>query len=158
MGRKGANRVPYDQRPDDEKLESNWSKAKRQFDRKDWSASILRVATSAEIAANIYIRQFLSQQYELPEHYVDSLLIFANGLQGKFNRLIRPAAEVEGTWDDLKGIRKKIEALHTHRNGIAHSGRFKKRSEAKVSFEHALKIIRRFVPQEADKLTLPYKS
>ena len=158
MGNSEIAKIPYDERTDDQKLESNWTKARKQFERKDWSACVMRVATSAEIAANIYIRQFLLVEHPLPPKFVDALLLSANGLDGKFKRLIKPAAEHRGTWSQLKPLQKKIESLHEHRNSIAHAGKFKKRSEAKAAFEHSLAIIQALAPDESAKLALPHES
>lgn len=150
--------IPYDERTDDQRLESNWRKARVLFKRNDYSAAIMRAATSAEIAANIYIRHFLSTEHGLPSSYVDALLISANGLDGKFKRLIRPAAEYRGNWGALKSLQKKIEVLHEHRNSIAHAGYFKDKDEAKVVFDSAINIIQALAPGESQKLKLPYES
>ncbi|MCB2251519.1 hypothetical protein KTQ74_06405 [Pseudomonas chlororaphis] len=158
MGNKKITKVPYDERTDDEKLESNWNKAKKLFQRKDWSACVVRVATSAEIAANIYIRKFLLVDHALPAAYVDSLLFGANGLDGKFKRLIMPAAKCLDTWGELKALQKKIGYLNEHRNGVAHAGRFKSKKDAKSACEHSLAIIKGLAPDEAEKLSLPYEN
>jgi hypothetical protein len=150
-------KAPYTERRDDEKLESNWKKARGLFGRKDYSAAIMRAATSAEIAANIYVRRFLLDEFNLPEDFVDALLYSANGLDGKFKRLIKPAAECRGTWKDLKSLQRTIVALHDHRNSIAHAGYFKDKSEAKQAFENALEIIQKLCPNEAAKLKPPHE-
>lgn len=148
--------IPYNERTDDQRLESNWKKARCLFKRADFSASILRAATSAEIAANIYIRHFLSTDHNLPPKYVDSLLLSANGLDGKFKRLIRPAAEHRGTWVQIKSLQNRIDELHAHRNSVSHAGYFKDEDEAKQSFENSLELIRSFAPNESLKLKLPF--
>lgn len=155
MSNEKVEKLPYDERPDDDKLKSNWTKAKKLFGRCDYSASVIRVATSAEIAANIYVRKILIGEYGLPSSYVDALLMSANGLDGKFKRLIKPAAEFKKTWNDLKSLQKKIQALHDHRNGVVHSGKFKSKSEAKVAFEQGLAIIKGLAPDESKKLQIP---
>lgn len=152
------SKVPYDERSDDEKLESNWKKAKAQFDRKDWFASILRAATAVEISANIYIRRFLIDGYDLPDTFVDALLLSANGIDGKFKRLVRPAAEVKGTWKEISKVQKKIEGINKQRNSVAHAGKFKNKSDAKAVFQNALDAIRALSLNEAEKLELPYES
>lgn len=151
-----ASKTPYEERPDDQRLESNWKKACGLYARNDHSAAVLRAATSAEIAANIYIRHFLMTDHNLPAKYVDALLISANGLDGKFRRLIKPAAEVRGTWRTLKSLQKRIDALHEHRNSVAHAGYFKNAADAEESFENSLEIIRVLAPNESQKLELPY--
>lgn len=158
MGNKEVSKIPYDERTDDQKLESNWNKAVKQFGRKDWSACVVRAATSAEIAANIHIRQFLLAEHTLPPSFVDALLKSANGLDGKFNRLVKPAAQYRNSWNELKFLQRKIEALHEHRNGIVHSGNFKSKADAKSAFAHSLAIIQALAPNESTKLKLPYGS
>lgn len=148
---------PYEERTDDERLESNWKKACRLYTRNDHSAAILRTATSAEIAANIYIRHFLMTDHNLPAKYVDALLFSANGLDGKFRRLIKPAAEVRGTWGALKSLQKRIDALHDHRNSVAHAGYFKNAADAEECFKNSLEIIRTLASNESKKLELPYE-
>lgn len=148
--------TPYEERTDDERLESNWKKARKLFERDDYSASIIRAATASEIAANIYIRHFLISEHKLPPQYVDSLLISANGLDGKFNRLIKPAAQHRKTWEKLKSIQKLITTLHEHRNAIAHAGYFKNKDDAKESLSSSLAIIQALAPNESAKLILPF--
>jgi hypothetical protein len=150
--------IPYDERTDDQRLESNWGKAQRLFERGDWSACVMRAATSAEIAANIYIRQFLLIDHPLPPAFVNALLLGANGLDGKFKRLIRPAAEHRGTWGKLKSLQKKIESLNEHRNSVAHAGNFKSEKDSKDVFELSLSIIQALAPNESLKLALPFGS
>ncbi len=157
MGNLKIAKVPYDERTDDQRLESNWIKARMQFNREDWSASVVRAATSAEIAANIYIRQFLCAEYALPPKFVDALLLGANGLDGKFKRLVKPAAQHRGTWGELKSLQKRIASLNNHRNGVAHSGKFKSKKDAKGAFEHSLAIIKALAPHESSKLALPHE-
>lgn len=159
MGDSQIAKIPYDERTDDQKLASNWKKATGQFEREDWSACVVRVATSAEISANIYIRHFLIDSYALPSKFVDELLFSANGLEGKFNKLVRPAAQHLGTWNNLKQLKNsKIEALHKHRNGVVHAGRFTSKADAKLAFALSLAIITALAPGQAAHLRLPYES
>lgn len=146
MTKKAKTKPPYDERSDDEKLESNWKKAKGHYDREDWSACVIRIATSSEIAANIYVRSYLQVKYELPVSFVDSLLVSANGLDGKFKKLIIPASKDEGTWEIIKPLQKKIEFINRHRNEIAHSGKFKNKSDAKSLFQKATDVVSILAP------------
>jgi hypothetical protein len=155
MGDPKIAKIPYDQRTDGERLHSNWNKANKLFAREDYSACIVRVATSAEIAANIYVRGFLVVEFNVPPKFVDALLVAANGLDGKFNRLVKPAAQHRDAWDTLKPLKKWIEALHDHRNGVIHSGKFKNEKDARVAFEESFAIIRGLAPNESRGLELP---
>lgn len=67
--------IPYDERTDEQQLHSNWKKATKLFERSDWSACVIRVATSAEIATNIYVRQFLQIDFALAATVVNALLM-----------------------------------------------------------------------------------
>lgn len=88
----------------------------------------MRVATSAEIAANIFVRVYLVKAHGLPEAFVDSLLISANGIDGKVKKLIQPVCEATGKWNAMKSIVKDVE-INKLRNQIAHSGRFMNQEE-----------------------------
>jgi hypothetical protein len=81
---------PYSQRSDTEKLESNWRKTLGLFERDEHSMAIIRAGTCAEIAANIVIRSELVQKRHLESQFVDSLLRWSNGLDGKFSHIILP--------------------------------------------------------------------
>lgn len=104
------------------------------------------------------MRKFLIGEHGLPSSYVDALLISANGLDGKYKRLIKPAAEFKNTWNSVKSLQKKIQALHDHRNGVVHAGKFKLKSEARAAFEHGLAIIKELAPDESTKLQVPAKN
>lgn len=157
MSKSKSSKIPYDERSDNQKLLSNWKKATGLYNREDWSASIMRVATATEISANIYIRHYLQEQHSLPEQFVNSLLMSANGIKGKFIQLITPASKCLDTWDEIKSIQRKIESINRHRNGIAHSGTFKNRSDANKVFEKAIDVIACLSPIVANEFSMPSK-
>lgn len=146
------SKKPYDERSDDEKLLSNWKKAVGLFEREDWSASIMRVATASEIASNIYIRHYLQESHDLPEEFVNSLLKSANGIAGKLRQLIIPASKASNTGEEIKQIQKKIESINTHRNEVAHAGKFKNKKDAKLVFEYATEVISLLAPNVKDSV------
>ncbi|MBU2827847.1 hypothetical protein [Acidithiobacillus ferriphilus] len=153
---KSKSSKPYDERTDHEKLHSSWKKARAQFKRKDWSASVTRVATAAEIATNIYVRGYLVDEYHLPWGFVDNLLKDTSGIFGKFLRLVQPIARQRETWTNIKKIQEKhIQLLNDHRNEVVHSGRFKNRGKAVEAFTHGLAVINTLTPFEAKGLEVP---
>jgi hypothetical protein len=156
MGIDEIAKIPYTERSDDEKLQSNWRKAKKQYGRKDWSACVMRVATSAEIAANIHVRRYFLGEHNLPESVVDALLFSANGLPGKFRNLVKPIAEHRGSWETIRTLQDKISALNKHRNFVAHAGVFKNKAEAKEAFILSIEIIQGLAPEEAAKIKIPF--
>ena len=125
------NKKPYSQRTDSEKLKANWGKALALFNRSDYSAAIIRAGTCAEIAANIVIRAELIQKRQLESDFVDNLLRWANGVRGKFEKLILPLSENTKRHSFFKKHSKAISKLNEVRNEIAHIGRFASKLEAR---------------------------
>ena len=133
---------PYSQRDDTEKLKSNWTKTLGLFQRHEFSMAIVRAATCAEIAANIAIRSELIDKRGLDPEFVDSLMIWANGLRGKFDRLLMPVTKGTHIHAVLKRHQKEAFALNDTRNGIAHQGRFVvyETAEKSLALAHSLCI------------------
>jgi hypothetical protein len=99
----------------------------------------------------LFVR-ILSRQHGLPEAFVDSLLISANGIDGKVKKLVQPVCEATGKWNAMKSIVKDVEKINKLRNQIAHSGRFMNQEEANEIFVLGLKVIVVLAPQEANGL------
>lgn len=134
--------TPYNDRSDLEKLQSQWNKISGIFERdKEWSAAIVRAATSAEIAANIAVRQHFAAESEFDPKFVNSLLIWANGIDGKFKRLIIPAEKDANRKAALRALHKKAEKLNDKRNAIVHRGAFASKAEARTMVELAHGIV-----------------
>jgi hypothetical protein len=92
--------------------------------------AIIRAGTCAEIAANIVARAELVHTRHLESRFVDSLLRWANGLQGKFSRIILPLFEGTHQHATLKKHHRAIGTLNDTRNEIAHGGRFASKKDA----------------------------
>jgi hypothetical protein len=131
MKLKSKKKKPYSQWTDSGKLKANWSKALGLFNRSDYSAAIIRAGTCAEIGANIVIRAELIQKRQLESGFVDNLLRWANGVRGKFEKLILPLFENTKRHSFFKRHLKAISKLNEARNEIAHIGRFASKSEAR---------------------------
>jgi hypothetical protein len=147
MIKKKKQRKPYSERNDIEKIISNWNKATGLYNRKEASAAIVRAATAAEIAANLVIRQELEVKRKLGKDFVDSLLIWANGIQGKFDRLILPLMKGSANFETFNRAKLKIEKINKERNSIAHSGQFKKKGTAKEIINLSKEVIEMLVQQ-----------
>ncbi len=149
MGKKTKKRKskhkPYSQRSDIEKIESNWRKIKGFMERKEWSSAIVRAATATEIAANLVIREELIHARKLDQKFVESLMRWANGIQGKFDKLIVPITEGKKYNIKFKKLKTRIEDINRQRNSIVHSGNFKNKKTAKVVIKEAEAIIKTFV-------------
>ena len=92
---KKKKRKPYSERTDLEKITSNWKKISGLIGREEWSSAIVRAATAAEIATNLVVREELEVKRGLETDFVDHLLEWANGIQGKYQKLILPVTKDE---------------------------------------------------------------
>ena len=121
----------YDDREDLNKLKTQWRKITAILNReKEWSAAIVRAATAAEIAANIAVRKRFEHDSEFLDDFVDGLMRWANGLDGKLTRLIVPSEQDEGRAEELRGLKAITKRLNEKRNAIVHRGAFANKSEA----------------------------
>src|SRR2546430_8450229 len=107
-----ARKKPYSKRSDADKLPTNWRKTLGLLERSEFSMAIIRAGTCAEIAANIVVRAELIQRRQLEAAFVDTLLYWANGLQGKFSRLILPI---------LAGTDRKSTRLNSSHSQISYA-------------------------------------
>ena len=137
-----ATKKPYEELSDLEKLQKQWHKLSGLHSREEWSAAIVRAATAAEIAANFAVRNEFRASSQLNAEFVDSLLVWANGLAGKIDRLLlRMSTEDKSKLKKLKALKKLAYDVNTKRNAIAHQGEFCNENEAKAVIEQARKFI-----------------
>jgi hypothetical protein len=139
-------RKPYEQRTDQEKVQSQWSKLSGLHTREEWSAAIVRAATAAEIAANFAVRAEFAANSTFDAEFVNSQLKWANGLSGKINHLLEPL------WKDqqkkhrhAKELRRLAEAVNSKRNAVAHQGEFCNAAEAAEAIEGARQFIHKLI-------------
>lgn len=121
---------PYAERDDLERLASSWVKHQGFMARGEWSAAIIRAATAVEIATNIAIRHELQINRKLEREFVDSLLHWANGLDGKINKILKPLPIEEQKRNVINTIRPKLNMITEKRNQVVHSGNFMNKKEA----------------------------
>jgi len=140
-----AERIPYSKRSDIDKIKSNWKKTKGLCNRKEWSGTIMRAATTAEIATNLAIREELQISRNLDTDFIDSLLLWANGIQGKFDRLLLPITKGTSRNKRFNRILKKVKEINKERNSIAHSGQFKNEKTARRIIVESKDIIETLV-------------
>ena len=131
----------YEQRTDLEKIQSQWNKLSGLHSREEWSAAIVRAATAAEIAANFAIREEFQARSEFDGDFVNGLLRWANGLDGKVNRLLLPLSDGKKQHKIFSKIKKDAEDVNRKRNAIAHQGEFCNIGESKETIEKARKFI-----------------
>jgi len=139
---------------DIEKIEKQWHKMSGLHSREDWSAAIVRAATAAEIAANYAVRQEFAARSKFDRRFVDKLLRWANGIDGKLTRLLVPlhaGGEHENAISKLKAL---TEEMNTKRNEIVHSGNFMNRQEAKEVIAHAKIFVETLVRLHQPKFKL----
>ncbi|QTE87855.1 hypothetical protein [Shewanella algae] len=93
---------PYDERTLEEKIDSNWNKTIGLMKRGEFSTVVIRAATTVELAANLLVKHEFQHNRQLPEHFVDNLMMWANGLMGKVDRLLLPIYKDTLAEDSLK--------------------------------------------------------
>lgn len=143
----------YDQRTDLEKIRSQWTKLSGLHSRAEWSAAVVRAATAAEIAANLAIRREFQSRTQFDEHLVNHLLRWANGLDGKLNKLLLPVVERQKKHGAIKKLCKSAKAINDKRNKIVHRGEFCNKKEATKligeSKNFVLGLVRHYEPDFA---------
>lgn len=144
----------YSKRTDIEKVLSNWNKVKGLYNRKEWSLLILRAVTAVELSANYVIRQELENNKNLDSDFVNHLLLWANGISGKFDKLILPIFKGADFIQDLKKANKKVQYINKERNSIAHSGQFKKKSTAEKIIRESDEVIKTLIQRYDDTFDL----
>jgi len=123
-------RKPYSERTDLEKIRSNWIKTEGLYHKGEWSSVVIRSAIVTEIALNLVIREELANKRKLEKDFVESLMIWANGIQGKVNRLIRPLLTNPEDSRVFSDLSSKVNNINKERNSVAHSGEFKRKATA----------------------------
>lgn len=113
-----------------ERILSNWNKTLGLFSRREYSVSIVRAAVTAELTLNYVIRQELIHKHGLPIAFVDGLLRWANGIQGKIEKLYLPITKDAVDEEQLKQSCQSIRSLNSQRNAIAHRGEFRNKETA----------------------------
>jgi hypothetical protein len=152
-----AKRKPYEERNDRERIESQWRKLSGLLAREEWSAAVVRVATAAEISANLVIRKEFSTRSQFDAAFVDGLLKWSNGLSGKFDHLLLPlfvGRQEHTSLRKLKGVAEKINRL---RNDVVHSGIFCNDKEAQESVTQAKNLVETLLRLYEPEFTLKVK-
>ncbi len=139
--KKRKKRKPYSKRTDYEKISANWKKTLALFKKGEYSVSIIRAATTAELAANLVIRAELIRERKLPPLFVDKLMKWANGLQGKMDKLILPIVKNSPRNKPFKRLAKTIREVNKERNGVVHRGEFRGRKIARLTLEKVRQIV-----------------
>lgn len=150
-----GKRKLYSERSDLEKIQSQWRKTSGFIERGEWSSAVVRAATAAEIAANHYIREELRRKRGLEECFVDHLLKWSNGIEGKFRNLIVPLSKGNGNTKHINALKKKVEEINGVRNSVVHQGQFKKESTARHVATEARELILGLVKEHKVNFTLP---
>ena len=138
-------KAAYENRTDLEKIQAQWHKLTGLHDRFEWSSAIVRAATAAELAANYAIREEFSTRSKFDAAFVDSLLLWANGLAGKMDKLLIPLSAGKKRSKKLKALRAVSTEINRMRNSIAHQGSFANEGEAKAAVERTRTFIETLV-------------
>jgi hypothetical protein len=140
-----AARKPYEQRTDLEKIQSQWNKVSGLHARNESSAAIIRAATGAELAANFAIRREFEAKSQFGKAFVDSLLVWANGIAGKIRRLLIPITKGQKHHKAITKLQSVSEQINKKRNSVAHQGEFCNPTEAETVIQHSKEFIETLV-------------
>ena len=154
IGETVGPRKPYHEKSDAEKVRSNWRKTLNLFRMGEYSVAIIRAATVVELGANLAIRNELIAQRRLPEKFVDRLLILANGLDGKFKKIILPIVDGQQNETLFTQLVADIEYINKERNKVVHSGEFKGERTAKKCIQTAHKVVTTMVAHYSSSFIL----
>jgi hypothetical protein len=133
---------PYSKRTDLEKILNQWTKLSGLHEREEWSASIVRAGTMAELAANIAVKRELVSQRQLDDTFVDSLLKWANGLTGKIDRLLIPvAAGNSKKTSNFKVLKRLSKEINEFRNEVVHRGAFASKTKSEKITKLAVEFV-----------------
>jgi len=111
------------------------------FERGEYSVAIVRAGVTVELAANVVVRAELVKKRNLSATFVDSLFKNANGLKGKFDKLIYPVLKGSENYKSFTSLRKDWEKINGERNNVAHSGDFKNKDVATTIVMKARKVL-----------------
>ena len=139
-----TKKKPYSDRTLEEKITSNWTKTLGLFKRGEYSTVVIRAATSIELASNLLIKAEFHQNRGLPEEFVESLMMWANGLMGKVDRLLLPIFKGTAKEKKLKEIKTRSKDINDERNNVVHRGQFKAKKTATRVISEAEFIINEF--------------
>ena len=152
-----AKHKTYRIHTDIERIESLWRKLSGSFSHEEWSAVIVQAATVVEIAANLVIRKELQSGKKLDEAFVNQLVIWANGIVGKMDRLLLPLFTGKKQVAMLRRHKKIVEEINEKRNAITHRGKYCNKSEATIIINQARTVVESLVRIYLPKLTLKEK-
>lgn len=132
---------PYSERSDLEKIQSQWNKISGLHSRDEYSSAVVRAATAAEIAANFAVRREFADNTSFDAKVVDSFLRWANGISGKFEKLLLPINSGSEREKKLKELKGRVDKLNSERNAIVHRGEFRNEDESLNTIEDSRYII-----------------
>lgn len=128
--RSNKNDADYNLRSEQEKIIAQWTKLTGLHSREEWSAAVVRSATAAELAANFAIRQEFEARSQFDSEFVNSLLRWANGINGKLDKLLCPILVGQEKSESVKHLAVLARRINKKRNAIAHEGMFCSENEA----------------------------
>ena len=140
-----------------EKIQSQWNKVTGLHTLNESSAAIVRAATAAELAANFAIRKEFASKSQFDSAFVDSLLVWANGIAGKIDRLLIPLTQGEKHNKTVKKLKVVSTQINKQRNSIAHQGEFCNPTEARAVIQQSKGFIETLVQIYEPKFALKEK-
>jgi hypothetical protein len=145
---------PYSKRTELERVCSNWTKTVGLLSRGEYSVAIVRAGTTLELATNLAIRAEFKPT-KLSPKFVDSLLLWANGLSGKYRKLLLPIVDGKTRHTVFRALANDLDAVNTQRNSVAHRGEFRGHKTAEKIVTVARRLIEQLVGEYHNGFSLP---
>ena len=136
---------PYEERTDPERIQSQWNKLTGLHNKNESSAAIVRAATAAELAANFAIRNEFASKSQFDNMFIDSLLVWANGITGKIDRLLIPITKGEKHHKTITKLKNISVQINKKRNSVVHQGEFCNPAEAEIVIRQSKEFIETLV-------------
>tara|TARA_R110001583_G_scaffold41569_2_gene132133 strand:- start:931 stop:1422 length:492 start_codon:yes stop_codon:yes gene_type:complete len=146
--------TPYSERTLEERIETNWKKTIGLMKRGEFSTVVIRAATTVELASNLLIKHEFENNRGLPTHFVENLMVWANGFMGKIDRLLIPIFRGTPNEQSLKEVKKRSKDINDERNNIVHRGQFKAKKTAQKVLEESAYIINELARLSGSQLTV----
>lgn len=131
----------YESRNELEKIQSQWIKLSGLHNREEWSAAVVRAATAAELAATFAIRREFELRSQFDKDFVDSLMIWANGLANKMVKLLIPMIADKEKREKVKNLQTVAKRINNKRNDIVHKGIFSTRKSSAETVKDCKKFV-----------------
>ena|SRR5579862_2791493 len=104
---------------------------------------------------DLAIRAEFASRSQFDSDFVDSLLTWANGIDGKINRLLIPLCKgITNKEQELRRLRAYAERINKERNAVVHRGEFRNEAESEATIKDVKVFVKGLVTLYKPTFTL----